>query len=223
MRVDPAFLWTSAQGYAGLSTTAGFCVLDHELRPLRCDLPDRSEPLERLRAAREERLGAITLEWTGPQDRRYLAGTWQIFLDAAFNSPAWTVIVAENHAEFFAPLNSFRAAFLPVVVFALAVVALLSNVQIRRSLEPLEALSGATRRIADGDLGARVRVDSGDEFERLAGSFNDMARGLETQFRASRRSTRSTAPSSRSCRASGSWGPWSTASAGSCRPTTWRS
>lgn len=183
-RVDPVFLWSSAQGYAGLSTTAWFCVFDAELTPLLCDVDNPTAVISQLSEAHENQRGSITMEWTDNVGRGYLAGAWQIFLDAAFHAPSWDVVVAEDRAAFLAPLVSFRMPFLAAVVFALAVVALLSNIQIRRSLEPLVELSDATRRIASKDFDARVNVSSGDEFEELGASFNTMAQSLNAQFSA---------------------------------------
>ena len=49
----------------------------------------------------------------------------------------------------------------------------------RQMTRPLLALTGATQRMAQGDLSARAAVRAGDEFGQLAGSFNDMATRVE--------------------------------------------
>lgn len=182
--VDRGFLWNSARGYAGLSTTAGFCVLDARLNPLRCDLPDLEGTRARLERLRSERGSRRRLEWIDERGDEYLAGAWEIFLDAAFGAPSWTVVVAERRDEVLAALVAFRTPFLAVVIFGLSVVGLASNVQIRRTLAPLAKLMRATGRIAQRDFGARVDVASGDEFEQLGTSFNAMARNLGVQFEA---------------------------------------
>ena len=43
-------------------------------------------------------------------------------------------------------------------------------------------MKAATIRIADGDFSSRVNIDSRDEFEALADSFNEMTRRLRSQF-----------------------------------------
>jgi HAMP domain-containing protein len=68
-------------------------------------------------------------------------------------------------------------------LIAVAVVALLSNVMVRRTLEPLKKLTDGTRRIAGHDLTIRVEVDSPDEFGELGSSFNTMVERLGHQFR----------------------------------------
>ena len=47
---------------------------------------------------------------------------------------------------------------------------------------PLEKLRHGTRRVASGDFGVTVSVETDDEFAELAGSFNAMATSLERQF-----------------------------------------
>lgn len=59
---------------------------------------------------------------------------------------------------------------------------LVSMVQIRRTLVPLEQLREGSDKIGAGQFQTRVSVHSGDEFEGLAGSFNAMATQLGQQF-----------------------------------------
>ena len=59
---------------------------------------------------------------------------------------------------------------------------MLSMVQIRRSLDPVQKLKEGTRRIASRDFESRVTISTGDEFEELADSFNAMAGQLGRQF-----------------------------------------
>lgn len=74
-------------------------------------------------------------------------------------------------------------------LLALAVVGVVAVDAGRRLTRPLRAAEAATRRIAAGDLAARVPVDAGDdELDALGRSINTMAvnlersRGLERQF-----------------------------------------
>ncbi len=51
-------------------------------------------------------------------------------------------------------------------------------------------LSDTARRFQEGDLGARARVDSGDELGQLAGTFNDMTAEIQAKVEALRESER---------------------------------
>lgn len=63
------------------------------------------------------------------------------------------------------------------VVIALFVTLLLSS----RILQPIEELTGAARKMQNGDLSARVRVASKDEVGELAQTFNGMAANMARQ------------------------------------------
>ncbi|MEK7204340.1 MAG: HD domain-containing phosphohydrolase, partial [candidate division NC10 bacterium] len=122
-------------------------------------------------------------EWSqGGED--YLVSYWSLFLRPRFHIPKWTVVLSESKAAVLAPVDEFKKIFPLVILLALWVVLLLSVSQIRRSLVPLEKLQEGTTRVAQRDFETRVTVNSGDEFEDLAKSFNVMAGQLGRQFHA---------------------------------------
>ncbi|MEZ4457148.1 MAG: HD domain-containing protein [Gemmatimonadales bacterium] len=110
-----------------------------------------------------------------------IGGSWTAFLGFEYGAPSWQVFVAEPADRVLAPVAGFRTSFLAVGVLTLAVVLVLASIQIRRSMEPLDALTRGTERLAAGELTHRVTVTSGDEFGQLAASFNGMAGTLEHQ------------------------------------------
>jgi signal transduction histidine kinase len=82
---------------------------------------------------------------------------------------------ASKESNFVGAVNrSFIIAGLIAGVAALLVTLLLS----RRILGPIEALTGAVRRLERGDLSQRVEVHTKDEIGELAHAFNAMADGL---------------------------------------------
>lgn len=113
--------------------------------------------------------------------KQAIGGSWSAFLGFEYGAPAWQVSVAEPADVVLAPATGFRTSFLLVGVLTLAVVLVLTSIQIRRSMEPLDALTRGTRELAAGDLSHRVTVASADEFGSLAESFNEMAGTLEGQ------------------------------------------
>ena len=120
-------------------------------------------------------------EWQD-EDRDYMASYWSVFLKARFFAAPWTVVMSESKDDVLAPLEDFQRMFPLVLLMSFWVVLLLSLIQIRRSLVPLEKLQEGTRRIAQRDFDSRVTVTSGDEFQELATSFNAMATRLGQQF-----------------------------------------
>jgi len=105
-------------------------------------------------------------------------------MEKEFLLPKWVVVLCESKAHVLAPMARFKHIFPLVVLLALWVVLLLSISQIRRNLVPLERLQEGTKRIAARDFSSRVKVNSGDEFQELAESFNAMASRLGKQFNA---------------------------------------
>ena len=75
-------------------------------------------------------------------------------------------------------------------VFFMLLAAALAQSMARRISGPISALTRATRRVAQGDLAARVEPTTHDELRRLVESFNQMAHDLDRQRRDLERSNR---------------------------------
>src|SRR5680860_327879 len=116
------------------------------------------------------------------EDEDYIVGFYSFYPASAYDEPPWTILVAESSASVFAPLSEFSTYFGLVLLLGVFLAVLISSIQIRRTMEPLDALGAGTQSIADGDLGTRVTVSTTDEFGTLAESFNSMAGNLEAQF-----------------------------------------
>lgn len=108
----------------------------------------------------------------------HVAAYWSIFLEPNFLAPEWCVLLRQAKDEALGPMIEFRRAFPPIIVISLCVVCLLSFHLIRKNSVPIETLTDATRRIAQGAFGHTVEIRSGDEFENLGNAFNDMSRKL---------------------------------------------
>jgi len=166
--IHTEYLW----GLEGMSPLAEISVLDSANRVLFSSTGSPDPFLPQLTAGLE---GSTTgnFEWQD-EDRDYMASYWSVFLKARFLAPPWTVVMSESRADVLAPLADFQRMFPLVILMSFWVVLLLSLIQIRRSLVPLEKLQEGTRRIAQRDFDSRVTVTSGDEFQELATSFNTM-------------------------------------------------
>jgi len=174
--IEPAYLWRPDL----VDPDTHPCVLGGVGHVLFCLTPRYTRAMES--AFRDQQQGAGgTFEWLHER-RRFLAGYWPVFLAYEYKTDSWTVISSEPTALALAPMSNFRRTFPLILVLTLVAVFLLSNVQIRRSMDPLLKLQEGTERIAARDFDTPVTVKSRDEFEDLAGSFNAMSRTLGKQF-----------------------------------------
>ncbi|MBW2266669.1 MAG: HAMP domain-containing protein [Deltaproteobacteria bacterium] len=114
----------------------------------------------------------------------YFASSWTIFLKTRYFSPSWTVILSRAKNHVLAPTASYKQLFPLVMLLSLLTVVLLSAIQIRRHLVPLEKLKESTQLIGQGLFDTSVTISSGDEFEDLGDSFNKMSEQLGKQFQA---------------------------------------
>ncbi len=178
--VNGAYLWGLGK-HETLPANTEMCVLVGLHAVHVCSLQGPLPFRERLAFAVSE-AGPSHLEWEH-QGEPYLGSFWSIPLKFRFHSPAWTVVLSEPEAVAFAPMANFKYTFSMVVLLSVWVVSLVSLVQIRRNLVPLEKLREGTRRIANKDFASHVTVESGDEFQELATSFNTMADQLAKQFK----------------------------------------
>ena len=116
-------------------------------------------------------------------DNGWFVANWSLFLKPKFGTDSWFLVVVQPEDDVLAPLARFKFIFLLVVFLALLLVVVLGLFNLRRSLDPIDALKNGARRIAEKDFGHRVNVSSRDEFQELAESFNSMSGQLGRQFR----------------------------------------
>ena len=151
---------------------------------LPCLTTERGETLACLAPETLPSLGSFgggAFAWRRGTDE-YLAARWTLFLRRLYAAPSWVITLSEAESVVSAPLESMRQAFLLGLALALVAVFALAHIQLRRSMQPLEALETGTLRVAAGRFDEPVLVQSGDEFQALAASFNHMASELAQQF-----------------------------------------
>ncbi|MEE9120713.1 MAG: HD domain-containing phosphohydrolase, partial [Syntrophobacteria bacterium] len=179
--INSMYLWGLSE-HNTLPTMTEFCVLDQFNHVIYSTIPPPSSFYERS-ALEMRRSSSARFEWKY-EDKVYLASFWPIFLKSRYFYPKWTVVLSEPKDYTFAPMAYFKKIFPLIILLSFWVVFLLSVIQIRKTMLPLESLKDGTQRIALRDFESRVTVTSGDEFEELGASFNDMARQLGRQFNA---------------------------------------
>ncbi|ABF40181.1 metal dependent phosphohydrolase [Candidatus Koribacter versatilis Ellin345] len=156
------------------------CVFSADRAPIFCPAGDAA--LQSNAAGRFDHSSDL-FSWRSGSET-YDAAYWKLLITPSFFQQSWTIVVSANRQDVLAPMARFRQSFPLLILLVFWVVLLLSLVQIRRTLGPLERLEEATKQIAGRDFKISLDVHSGDEFENLADSFNEMARQLEMQFKA---------------------------------------
>jgi len=172
-----ARLAESESGYAYVVSRAGD-LLAH---------PRASFVLQRNNVTHLEQVAAALSSATaGVSSKGTLTRNWQgekVFSShAALPDVDWVVFIERPADEVFRPLYASirRTAMLLLVGLAMAMLA--SVLVARRILRPLQSLRDGVQRIGSGDLGFRLRVQTGDELEALADEFNRMTARLQEAY-----------------------------------------
>ncbi len=115
----------------------------------------------------------------------YPPGTKKISGLATINSFfGWTCGVGINHSDIFSPVNEMRTVFFFATIFSAALVIFLVYVISGGITVPLKKLTSTAVVISAGDFSGRVDVHTGDELEKLAQTFNEMAASLQERSQA---------------------------------------
>ncbi|MFD2112857.1 putative bifunctional diguanylate cyclase/phosphodiesterase [Thiorhodococcus fuscus] len=173
--IDPDYLFGAPQA---LNLEAQLCVIDPSSQPLFCSDPRHPPSPEQLRAI--DRPNA----WGQDEhlDKATLVMSWRLFLKPEFDISGWTIFHSLPRNVALVPVERFGTIFVFIIPLTIAVVALLSLHQIRKSLIPVEQLMEGVQRISRRIFDQPVRVESGDEFEALAHSLNRMAVTIDRQI-----------------------------------------
>ncbi|GAA1356322.1 HAMP domain-containing sensor histidine kinase [Catellatospora bangladeshensis] len=162
-----AALGPSAQvTYRGLTSAAG---------------PDLGAVTPDLRAAVGER-GAVVLERvTTPGGPRLVIGTpvLETLLDGTRRPSGVELFVVRDLTATERQVGASARAALLTSALALPPAALVALLAAGGVLRPVRELRGTARRLAEGDLSARLRVRGSDELAELAETFNAMAARLQ--------------------------------------------
>lgn len=184
--INPAYLWTLVSHT--LPPETELCVVDARGRPLFTSSPAPPAFLPRV-MSRLKSSSVGHFAWDGADQER-LVSYWSAFLRPLYHLDSWTVVTSQDRTAAFRPLRLFGRTFLLVVCLTLVIVGYLGSILIRRNLVPLEILGAGAQQLSQGELGARVSLHSGDEFQDLAENFNRMAERLQRQFLVTRETGR---------------------------------
>jgi HD-GYP domain-containing protein (c-di-GMP phosphodiesterase class II)/HAMP domain-containing protein len=171
--ISPEYIW-GGEGF--VSPLTELFMLDQSGNVLFSSFPEHI-PLDALKNAFQNKLSTPSFTWTYGIDS-YLASYWNLFMLPQFHAN-WIVVQSQSAIDILAPISNFKKMFPLLVLLTFFIAVLLSLIQIRRSLVPIEVLRAATQKIAAKKLESRVTIKTNDEFEALGRSFNEMAASLE--------------------------------------------
>ena len=109
---------------------------------------------------------------------------------APIAAAGWTVFVEQSQAEAFAPLYASLWRTGGLLLAATVLAAALAYWLARRMSGPIRLLEEGTHKIGAGQFDHRINIATGDELERLAAQFNQMAHELAISRDRAERMTR---------------------------------
>ncbi|MBD3671329.1 MAG: EAL domain-containing protein [Gammaproteobacteria bacterium] len=178
-KIRPLYLWGSRDT---LSYNYEYCVLFNKSVILYCtDVMEPNASKQIIVGLQNSEKG--TLKWVNNQET-YYGDSWVLYLKHRYMSPAWTIVTSQTSNLIYSPINTFQSIFPMSILLAALLAALFSIRSIRKTTQPLESLLIGTQRITKQEFNNEVQIDSDDEFEALADSFNTMSRTLGKQFNA---------------------------------------
>lgn len=94
----------------------------------------------------------------------------------------WITVVRQDPSETFAPLGELMVKVLLFGMMVLLVLSVTGVIVARRIVQPIRMLHDGVQQIGSGRLEQRLDIKTGDEIERLAQAFNQMASNLQRSF-----------------------------------------
>jgi diguanylate cyclase (GGDEF)-like protein len=107
----------------------------------------------------------------------WLRDEWELFLAPEFGAPSWHFSAVRAHPAAF---SAYASLIAPIALGMLLLALLLSSIEIRRILVPLEALVTRIKGVAGGNSAAVFIAD--DEFATLDRAFDEMESRISSQL-----------------------------------------
>lgn len=172
--LKPSHVWTPVDH---IQFPNNSCVVDASGNLLHC-----ARPLDEKTLKAHINPLAPEFQSRDSADDGFASQRWQLFLAGEFYAPSFQVIAIQPKHYALRSNADFMRVFVPSLLLVMLLIGLLSFRLIGKSLSPLRRLTAATNRLADGNFDTRVRIGTGDEFEKLADAFNQMATNLQKQI-----------------------------------------
>jgi diguanylate cyclase (GGDEF)-like protein len=162
--ISPAFLWGEKLDYPSDISVCAYQTINNTKTKLFCSAEYSSEN-------------------NNLKPSKLNNGSWELFLAGEFGNDPWLFEINRLHPITESHLKELvgSRAYIGIAILSLLIIGLLSLMQIRKTMGPLENLIDGTKRIADGDF-SPVKVSGTSEFTELANAFNQMSSRIERQF-----------------------------------------
>lgn len=114
--------------------------------------------------------------------KEYAGNIWDLFLEPQYGVESFSILYFIRKNEAFFSYDFYKNVFPKSLLITLLIVYLLSSVQMRRSLVPLQKLTKGVKSLMAGNYGVKIEIESNNEFQTLAKTFNKMSSQIEVQF-----------------------------------------
>lgn len=94
----------------------------------------------------------------------------------------YSVYVVKDITEVYDNITAMTWRFVIICAASVIIGTILISLLVRRAIKPLIMLKSMTRRMAEGEFGERVDIDTEDEVGELAYDFNAMARAVKSHI-----------------------------------------
>lgn len=118
-----------------------------------------------------------SVEWADPQ------GTTHLSVFAPVRYVGWGLVIPQAQDDVYAPIYRGRQRTIAIAFLALCGASVTGALLARGLARPILSLREGLRRLARGDLGARLKPTRRDELGELARDIDTLAERLETQVR----------------------------------------
>lgn len=167
------FFWPSYE----LNAYEMLCVVNERVEFIHClhELPENA--IKKLK----EHSQSTFINWVTQDGLQMMASSWSLFMKHRFNAPDIVIVISKPLKIVLSPLEKFKNSFVPGIFLAFLFILFFTLLSVRRHLIPLEKLIHGTKQIADNNYRHKVNIDSDDEYQALAESFNSMTAKLSSE------------------------------------------
>ena len=101
---------------------------------------------------------------------------------SSFGGKQWYIFTSQNPVETYAPINQLLYGIILTALLGAFLLVVLSRRAAEYIVRPLRELQRGAKLIGFGNLGQRLKIQTGDEIQDLADEFNEMAIKLQASY-----------------------------------------